>query len=318
MQRIRQRTSNLDIELPVAKQPVYKNENAWGALLAPYAFLIPSLLIVAGILMYPLCYAIFFSFTDKSMISPEYYFVGTENYTELFGDPKFWLALRHSFIFTAITGSLNIIVGFAIALMVNRKFLFRGIFRGLLLIPWVMPPIVTGLMFRWLYNDFYGYLNFLLMRLHLIDQPILFLVDTKYVWPAVIAANVWIEYPFVMLMFLAALQSINPDLYRAAKVDGASVIQQFIHITLPNLKRAFLLNGLLQVIFMFKSFDIVWIITRGGPGDSTELLSTLAYRFAFEGYNTGYGSAIASIIFFVLFVMSAVYLAIPATKTEVA
>jgi len=119
-----------------------------------------------------------------------------------------------------------------------------------------------------------------------------------------------------MLMFLAALQSISPDLYRAAKVDGANAFQQFLHITLPCLKQAFLLNGLLQIIFMFKSFNLVWILTQGGPGDRTELLSTLAYRHVFEGFSTGYGSAVATVIFLVLFAVSIVYLASPAIRSE--
>ena len=287
-----------------------------GRLLMPGALLAPSLVIVMGVLLYPCLCTIFFSFTDKTMADASYAFIGLKNYHDLYHDPKFWKALRHSAMFTLAAGSLNILIGLGTALLLNKSFPLRGLFRSLLLIPWVMPPIVTGLMFRWLYNDFYGYLNYLLMKLQLIDQPILFLVDKAWVWPAVIMPTVWYEFPFVMLMFLAALQSISPELYRAAKVDGANAWQRFLHITLPGLKQALLLNVLLQVIFMFKSFNLVWILTQGGPGNRTELLSTMAYRYVFEGFMTGYGSAVATIIFLVLFMVSMVYLAAPATRME--
>lgn len=293
-----------------------KRRKAPGLFLLPGALLAPTLIIVFGVLLYPAACTIFFSLTDKTMADTTYSFIGLKNYSNLFSDPKFWMAFQHSIIFTLIAGSLNILLGFGTALLVNRAVPFRGLFRSLLLIPWVMPPIVTGLMFRWLYNDFYGYLNYLLVHAGLIEKPILFLVDRAFVWLAVILPTVWYEYPFVMLMFLAALQSISPDLYRAAKVDGANAFQQFLHITLPCLKQAFLLNGLLQIIFMFKSFNLVWILTQGGPGDRTELLSTLAYRHVFEGFSTGYGSAVATVIFLVLFAVSIVYLASPAIRSE--
>lgn len=285
-----------------------------GAAFAPYAFLAPAVIIVFGVLVYPLGCALYFSLTDKTMSVSAFSFVGMDNYVRLAGDPKFWKALRHSLGFTVVTGALNLILGFSLALALSRRFRFRGLFRTALLLPWVVPPIVTGLVFRWLYNDFYGYLNCLLVRLQIIEQPILFLVDSRFVWPSVIAANVWVEYPFVMLMFMAALQSIDPALYRAARVDGAGALQRFVHITLPGMKRVIVINALLQVIFMFKTFNLVWIITRGGPGDKTELLSTLAYRYGFESTQTGYGSAVAAVIFYVLLIISTVYVHLVARK----
>jgi len=290
--------------------------HALGSALAPYAFLAPAILLVLGMLVYPLGYAVYFSFTNKAMIREAYDQVGWSNYSALVHNAAFWTALWHSVLLTVTTGILTLVLGGLLALLLNRRFRLRGMFRGILLVPWVMPPIVTGLMFRWLCNDYYGWLNHVLQQLHLTSQPVLFLVDTRWVWMVLITANAWIEYPFVMLMFLAALQSINPDFYRAAKVDGASVLQRFWHITLPGLRKALLLIGLLEVIFMFKSFDLVWIITKGGPGTTTETLATFAYRHAFEGYETGYGSAAAMVIFVVLFAVSLVYLSIPATRTE--
>lgn len=285
----------------------HRDRATWGATLAPCAFLAPAVLIVAGVLVYPLGYALYFSMTDKVMAVSTFSFVGMDNYVRLTGDPVFWKAFRHSVGFTAVAGTLNLTLGFSLALALNRRFRLRGLFRTALLLPWVFPPIVTGLVFRWLYNDFYGYLNCLLLRLQLIDQPILFLVDPRFVWPSVVAANVWVEYPFVMLMFMAALQAIDSDLYRAARVDGAGAWQRFVHITLPAMKPVILINALLQVIFMFKTFNIVWIITRGGPGNQTELLSTLAFRYGFESTQTGYGSAVAAIIFYALLALSTLY-----------
>ncbi len=289
-----------------------------GTSLTPYAFLAPAALLVLGVLVYPLGYAVYYSFTDKAMTRSEYSFVGWSNYAELAHDPQFWTALWHSVLFTVATGALSLVLGGLLALLLSQRFRFRGVLRSILLIPWVMPPIVTGLMFRWLYNDYYGWLNHVLQQLQLTSEPVLFLVDPHWAWPVLIAANVWVEYPFVMLMFLAALQSVDPDYYRAARVDGAGALQRFRYITLPSLKKALLLNGLLQVIFMFKSFDLIWIITKGGPGTATETLATFAYRNAFEGYATGYGSAAAMIIFVVLFAVSLVYLSTPATRTEAA
>lgn len=288
-----------------------------GAGLAPFAFLAPAMIVVFGVLIYPVTYAIFFSLTDKIMARPSYHFVGFDNYYSLLRDHEFWRAFNHSALFAVVTGVLNLLLGFGMAMILNRRFRFRGLFHCILLIPWVVPAIVAGLIFRWLYNDFYGYLNHLLLSLHLIEKPILFLVDPLYVWPSVIAANVWVEYPFVMLMFTAGLSSIDPDLYRAARTDGAGAVQRFFHVTLPGLRQVIFVNILLQIIFMFKTFNMVWIITQGGPGGRTELLSTLAFRLAFEGTQTGYGSAVASSIFYMLLVLSTVYVLLwPRQRTK--
>ncbi|WP_022666097.1 carbohydrate ABC transporter permease [Desulfospira joergensenii] len=294
----------------------FRIKGPWGTDPVPYGFLAPAVIIVFGVLIYPVSYAIFFSLTDKTMAVQDYHFVGMENYRNLMGDSNFWRAFGHSIVFAGVTGALNLFLGFGMALALNRRFRMRGLFHTVLLMPWVIPAIVTGLIFRWMYNDFYGYLNHLLLHFHLIQKPILFLVDPHYVWPSVIAANVWVEYPFVMLMFMAGLQAIDPDLYRAARADGAGRIQQFFHITLPGLQPVFFVNILLQVIFMFKTFNLVWIITQGGPGGRTELLSTLAFHLAFEGTQTGYGSAVASIIFYILLILSSVYVILASRRQQ--
>ncbi|ABI67742.1 carbohydrate ABC transporter permease [Syntrophomonas wolfei] len=270
-------------------------------------FVIPALAAIFALTLYPILRGIDISLTDKLLSYDKYSYIGLENYINILKDDMFWLALQHTAVITIISSIIILILSLALALLLNMKFPLRKFFRGILMIPWVVPSVVSVLIFRWIYNDYYGYINYILVKYHILDQAVNILADEKLAWLGVIIPIVWKEYPFAMLIFLASLQSIDKNLYEAAKIDGASRLQVFKEITLPLLKPAFVILGILEIIWMFSSFDTIFLLTRGGPDNSTITLSIYTYMQAFESTEFGYGSALATIMFLILFAVSIVY-----------
>ncbi|MDI6830597.1 MAG: sugar ABC transporter permease [Actinomycetota bacterium] len=275
---------------------------------AAVLFLSPATLIIACVLVYPIASGIYMGFTNRTLSYEGYSFVFLDNFREMAGDPIFWKSLGNSCKLVFFTVALNTLIGFALALLLNVRARYAGLFRTLLFLPWVLPSVVVAFSFRWLYSDSYGYLNHVLARLHLIASPVNPLSRTDLVWPAVIAAAVWFSYPFVLLVFSAALRSIDGELYEAARIDGAGRWQQLRFITLPALKSTFIMVTVLQVIWEFASFDLVYLLTRGGPANTTLTLSLYVYKQAFHHKRLGYASALAVVLFLVLASFVAVYL----------
>ncbi len=275
---------------------------------AGYLFLIPAFVFIVIIIGYPLVNGVLLSFYERSLIYPISNFIGLENYIELVKDPDFWNILANTFCWTLSVTGLTLIVGLALALVLDNPILKgRGFFRAAWLLPWALPTIVASLMWNWMYEPTIGVLNFILSKVGLIKEPILWLAVPSLARLSVLIVGVWKGFPFVMISLLAGLQSIPRELYESASIDGASSWASFKYITLPSLIPVISIVTTLQLIWNFNHFDIVYQMTKGGPGKATMLMSTAVYNQAFGATRLGYGSAMATVMLVVLCVFGYMY-----------
>lgn len=266
-----------------------------------YLLLLPLLLFVLGMLAYPFLNALYLSLTRKVLGQPAQ-FIGLANYIELLTDDmRFGRVAQNSMVYTvsAIVGKLS--VGMVMALVLNQNIRARGFFRGFLLIPWVMPTVVTALTWRWIFDGTFGVLNYILKNLHLMTMPIPWLAQSSTAMLAVIFANIWRGFPFFGVCLLAGLQTIEKELYEAAEVDGASAIQRFLHITIPSLRPVIIVTTMLSTIWTFNDFVLPFIITRTGPNDATNIFGTYTYEIGFIGSRLGYALSATAIMMPFLF-----------------
>jgi multiple sugar transport system permease protein len=270
-------------------------------------FITPLVLCIVSVLIYPFANGVWLSFTNKMFTYERYQVIGWENYLRMLQDDLFWLSLQHSLKFTAVGVLGALLLGLLLALLLNRKEKYVAFFRGLLFLPWTLPSIVVVLTFRWLYNDFYGYINYILLKYHIIDMPFNILASAQTAWIGVLIPLIWCYYPFVMVFLLAALQSIDKNLYQVAQLEGATKWQMFWHITLPSLKPSIIIVAILETIWMFCAFDLVFLLTTGGPAYETLTLSLYIYLKAFPAKDMAYGMALAVIMFIFLIVFTALY-----------
>ncbi len=275
--------------------------------LKPVLYIMPALLCILMIMVYPLIKSIGISFTNRLFTYDYCSFIGLQNYSAILHDEQFWLSLCNSVKLTAISVTGSVTTGLMLALLINNKIRNINMFRGLLFLPWVMPSMVTGLMFRWVYNDFYGYANYVLIKYHIISSPVNLLADPVLAWVGISIPIIWHYYPFVMIFFLASLQTIDKNLYDAARIDGANRWKMFRYVTMPALKPAIIIITIMEIIWNFCAFDLVYILTNGGPFNSTLTLSVYIYKKAFEDKILGYSSAMAAIMFIILFIITMFY-----------
>ncbi len=274
-----------------------------------YLLIAPATLIMLAVILYPLGMNIVMSFQKILMMKPHLGtpFTGFENYTKVLQDPNFWRAARNSLVWTVSSVALQILLGLAVAVILNKALKGRGIFRGLMLIPWITPGVVAAITWKWMYDGQYGIINHILMSLHLIDKPIVWLGNVSTAFPAVIAEHAWKNFPFAAVMLLAAMQVISYDLYEAADIDGASAWQKFRHITLAEIRPTLYLTMLLTTIWTFNNFDTIWLMTEGGPSGTTDTLTTYVYKATFQAFNLGKAAAIAVLMFLALLCLVIVY-----------
>lgn len=276
-----------------------------------YIFILPGfiyLLIVCG---YPLIYNIVLSFRNvnvRNIASGDSVFVGFENYIELFRDPTFLMVFRNTIIFTLACLVIQFTIGFLFAMFFSKKFTLAGPVRGLILVGYMMPMSVTALLGRNMFLLDGGVINDLLMKLHIVSEPVDWLVSAGTALSAIIAVNCWVGIPFNMLLLTSGLTGISDDIYESASIDGANKFQRFLYITLPLMKPAMLSVLMLGFIYTFKAFDLMYIMTQGGPFNSTDVLGTYAYSEAFTQYEFSKGSAIAMVLFVCLFLVGLFYL----------
>ncbi|HHV74402.1 MAG TPA: sugar ABC transporter permease [Thermoanaerobacterium sp.] len=276
-----------------------------------YMFVLPALLFMMIFIGYPIIYNFVLSFQDVNVMTLSQSiktFVGLKNYIDLFKDPTMWLSIWNTFIFTLGSISIQFIMGLCLALFFNLKFKIAEFIRGLMVISYMIPVTVTALLFQFMYSKDNGVINELLLRFHLISQPIGWIVNERTAMLSVIIANVWIGIPFNMLLLTTGLSNIPYSIYEAAKVDGANAFQRFFYITLPQLRAAILAVLMLGFIYTFKVFDLVFVMTNGGPVNATELMSTFAYRLSFSEFLFSKGASVANILFLILFIVSLFYL----------
>jgi ABC-type sugar transport system permease subunit len=269
----------------------------------------PALLVLLGVLAYPIADALILSFSDVSFeptgISRE--LVGTGNYERLLADPTFGLALRNSLWFTFVEVVAVVLLGLAVALLLNTPSGRNPVFPVILLIPWALAPVANAVLWKWIYNANYGILNALGIQLGLIDQKVIWLGDPFLALNMILVADAWKAIPFISLLLLAGLQNIPGHLYRAARVDGANAWARFRHVTLPGLRVPLLVAIVLQSIWALKVFDLIYVLTKGGPRDGTLVLNFLAWRVTFNFLDVGYGAAIANVLFVLMFVLAIGY-----------
>jgi len=250
-------------------------------------FLAPAAVMLAAVTLFPAIYILWLSLEQRSPILGGARFVGAENYLRLLADARFWNALANTAYFTAVSVALELALGLAVALLLRRAFRGRALIYAVVLIPWAVPTVVTARMWEWMYNADYGVINYIL------GAQINWLGSPGWAMHAAILMDVWKSTPFVALLLLAGLQSIPAELYHAASVDGASRWTMFRRITLPQLAPLMLVVLILRTIDAFRVFDAIYVLTGGGPANSTETLSIYAYKVLFQTLEFGYGSTLA-------------------------
>lgn len=257
-----------------------------------YTFSFPILFLVFIVIGVPSIYTFILSFTNKRIGYP-YHFIGFKNYVDIFTNPVYWLVLRNTVIYTLACIIIKLILGFAFAMLLNENFKGRGFVRVALLVPWAIPGMVAAHTWRWMYNDQYGIINEVLRNIGLIDNPIPWLSDMKLALIAVIIVNIWRGIPFFFFSILGGLQTIDSQLYDAAKVDGAGIVSRFFNVTVPSIAPVLTITTLLSTIWTFNDFDNIWLITGGGPLNASSVISTFTYETAFISNQMGRALAVA-------------------------
>lgn len=256
-----------------------------------YRYVAPALGLLGGVALFPLLYVIYLSFHRRLLIFDISKFVGLENYRFLLEDDRFWNALQNTAYFTAVSVSAQLLLGLGIALLLNRSFRAKDWVRALILVPWVIPTVVSARMWEWIYNPEFGIFNFLLgAKINWLGTPGLAL-------HAAIFADVWKTTPFVVVLLLAGLQIIPREIYQAARVDGAGSWVAFRRITLPLLMPVLLVALVFRMLDAWRVFDVIYVLTGGGPANTTETLSLYAYKMLFQTLQFGYGSALSVVTF---------------------
>ncbi|MFC4777068.1 carbohydrate ABC transporter permease [Paenibacillus sp. GCM10023252] len=268
----------------------------------PYLFLIPACIILGAFIFYPMLNAIYLSLTDYNMVTEEN-FVGAANYKELFGSDYFWKTLVNTFLYLIVVVPSLVFLPIFMAILVNQPLKGIGIFRSAYYIPVVTSMVVVGIIWKWVYAD-QGILNYMLQELNIINGPVHWLTSTSTAIYAVMAVTVWKGLGYYMVIYLAGLQSIPADLYEAATVDGASKWKQIFHITIPMLYPSIVLVSIMSSISAMKVFEEIYVMTAGGPLNSTKTIVFYIYEEAFDNLNMGLASAAGVVLFLITLVLS--------------
>ena len=276
-----------------------------------YFFILPAVIYMLAFIGYPIIYNWIISFQNvkaKTIASAAREFAGFSNYKAIFADVTFKKALVHTFIYTIGCLSIQFTLGFLFAIFFTKKFALSKPIRGFIVISWMLPVTVTALVFKFMFAEGNGIINYILMSLHLIDKPVGWLLQGNTAMMGLIIANSWVGIPFNMLLLTTGLNNIPGDIYEAAAIDGATGIQKFLKITIPLLKSTIMSVLILGFVLTFKVFDLVYVMTGGGPVDATEVLSTYSYKLSFQLFHFGEGAAVANVLFVCLLMVALVYL----------
>jgi multiple sugar transport system permease protein len=267
----------------------------------------PSLLLVGGLILYPIAYNLWLSLFDKHAFLPAQTFVGLGNYRYFATDPEFWSSVWYGTVYAASTIVLQLVLGVLAALLLNEGFRGRTLLRGVVLFPYMIPTIVAVILWKWLLNDSYGLVNSVLVGANVVRVPPAWLGRDWIMW-SLIVTSVWQFFPFVVVTYLARLQTIPPELYEAATVDGAGAGRRFLHVTLPQTRSVLFVIVLLRSIWMFTKFDTVWLMAgEGGVGRYIRTLPVYAYSRTFTYLQAGMGATLAVLMFGLLAGATAIY-----------
>ena len=257
-----------------------------------FGFMLPAAALLLVFLTYPLGLGVWLGFTDARIGRPGI-FIGLENYQYLWDDSVFWLSVFNTLLYTISASILKFVLGLWLALLLNENLPIKSFFRAVVLLPWVVPTVLSAIAFWWIYDSQFSIISWALIELGIIDQRINFLGDPQNARASVIAANVWRGIPFVAITLLAGLQTIPQSLYEAATLDGAGRWQLFRYVTLPLLTPIIAITMTFSVLFTFTDFQLIYVLTRGGPVNATHLMATLSFQRGISGGQLGEGAAIA-------------------------
>ncbi|TNG93457.1 sugar ABC transporter permease [Pasteurellaceae bacterium USgator11] len=272
-----------------------------------WIFVLPAMLVVSALFVYPFLSSIFYSFTNKNLIMPHYSFVGFDNYRAVLIDPQFWWAFFNSIKWTVLSLVGQVLVGFTLAIALNRIRHLQWLYKILLIIPWAFPTIVIAFSWQWILNGVYGYLPNMITKLGLMDIAPSFLSDSSWAFVSLVFINIWFGAPLIMVNVLSALQTVPAEQYEAAKIDGANAWQVFRHITLPHIKVVIGLLVVLRTVWVFNNFDIIYLITGGGPANSTMTIPIYAYNMGWGTKMLGRSSAVTVLLFIFLLLICFIY-----------
>jgi multiple sugar transport system permease protein len=261
------------------------------------ALLSPAVLLFLALIAYPLLQSLLISLYDVDTLMLDGPFVGLSLYAAALASPVFWKAFANTLVWAASTLLLQLILGLGFALLLHQSLVGRSLARGLVLFPYLLPTAVAVLVWQWLFNDLYGLINHVLLSLHLVSRPIAWLSQMPSAMIGIILVGAWKFFPFIVIAVLARLQTIPDELYDAAAIDGAGALARFRNVTLPQLRGVLLIVLLLRAIWDFKEFDVIYLMTGGGPGTATQTLPLLVYSEAFPLLHLGRGAAIAVLMF---------------------
>lgn len=278
--------------------------------LTRWLFVLPAIIVVCALFLYPICSSIFYSFTNKNLIRPTYSFVGFDNYITILTDKAFWSSFFNSLKWTVFSLVGQLLVGFTAALALNRVKHLKGVYKTLLIIPWAFPSIVIAFSWKWILNGVYGILPNLLVQLGICDEIPQFLTEKTLAFVVLVLINIWFGAPMIMVNVLSALQTVPQDQYEAAEIDGAKKWQSFLYITVPHIKIVMGLLVVLRTVWIFNNFDIIYLITGGGPAGSTETVPVYAYNMGWGTKLLGQSSAVTVLLFIFMMVICIGYFAV--------
>ena len=273
---------------------------------AGYAFTMPAVLFVVLLVIYPLGYNVLLSFKNVTLrnFNGKQDFIGLQNYIQLFGDKAFRRAVVNTLVFTVASIVFQMIIGFFLALLFSKSFPLCNLARGLLMVCWLIPVMSFATLFKWIFaGNESGILNYFMLRIGLIQKPISWLTNGTTAMAALILANIWRGVPFNMMLISSGMTTIPGEIYDACKVDGVSKWNEILHVTIPLLKPTLVSTVTLGFVYTFKAFDLIYVMTNGGPLNMTQVLATLSYKYTFNDFNFSIGAAAADVMLLILMVV---------------
>jgi multiple sugar transport system permease protein len=286
------RSTSLEQRAPVARQPFSLGgvlEREW---LFSWVMLAPGVLFLLAFVAYPFFYGVFLSLQDRP-VARSGVFVGLANFAALAGDAVFWQVSRNTLVYAAATTVLKVVGGMALALVMNQPFRGRNLARAFLLLPFIVPTVLSTIAWLWIFDPTFSVVNWFLVQVGAVKSGFSWLGNATLAMAAIIIVNTWRGIPFYGITLLAGLQTISPDLYEAASIDGANTRQRFVHVTLPIIKPVLIIVTMFSVIFTFSDFQLIYILTGGGPANATHVFATYAFNVGMSGGQLGLGAAVA-------------------------
>lgn len=273
---------------------------------APYLFIAPAAIVILLLVVYPIANGLFISTYDTNLVN-KWDFVGAKHYLRALTDKEFLSSILKTFQFTFFVVLGHFVIGFLCANILNRDIRFKTIFRGILILPWLFPDVVVALLWKWIFNTSNGILNALLDAAGLISEPVQWLSSSQFAMSTVIFVSIWKGFPLIMIQILAGMQTISQDMYESAEIDGANGVQRFMYITIPALMPILSTILILDTVWVFKQFTLIYLQTSGGPGSTTMVSAIEIYKRAFSFFEFGYASAQSVYVLIICYLIGVVF-----------